>query len=140
MTNLVNIWGESNADLVGDDSSPTLTIKNTSSGIGLSIDTSSGTGPGLDILSVNTSYAARVRGAVATAPGLYVGHSVAAGATIAPVQIAASTASQAVLSISGVFMSTASVAITAATSAFIIPVYHQTQKVWGYITCSKGVV
>jgi len=47
---------------------------------------------------------------------------------------------QAVFSISGVFISTASVAITAATSTFIIPVYHQTQKVWGYITASKGVV
>lgn len=116
MANLVNIWGESGADIIGDDSSPTLTIKNSS------------TGRALDVL-----------GPTAT-EGLLVGNVPTGGATIAPLRVAASVASQAYLSFSGGLMSTASVAVTAATSAFVIPVYHETEKAWGYITASKGVV
>ncbi len=115
MANLVNIWGESNADLIGDDSTPTLTLKNTSTGVALS-----------------------VLGATAVS-GALIGNVPTGGATIAPLRVAASVASQAVLSISGVFMSTASINVTAAQAAFIIPVYHETEKVWGYITASKGV-
>ncbi len=140
MTNLVNIWAETNADLIGDDSTPTLTIKNTSTGYGLSIDTTSGTGAAIDLLSDNTTQAARVRSAAAGAPGLLVGHSVAAAATVAPITLAASTASQAVIAIQGVFMSTASLAVAADNTAFIIPVYHQSEAVWGYLAASTGLV
>lgn len=120
--------GESNADFIGDDSTPTLTFKNSSSGNALYVDGTAGTGIGLNVL-----------GKAAT-EGALLGNQPTGGATIAPLRVAASVASQAVLSVSGVFMSTASVAVTAATSAFIIPVYHESQKVWGYITASKGVV
>jgi len=46
MANLVNIWGESNADIIGDDSSPTVSFKNTSSGYGVTGE-SIGTGSGV---------------------------------------------------------------------------------------------
>lgn len=35
MGNIVSIWSETNADIVGDDSTPALTLKNTSTGPGL---------------------------------------------------------------------------------------------------------
>lgn len=139
MTNLVNLWGEENADLIGDDSSPTLTIKNTSSGVGLSLDTTEGTGSALDVLSDNTSYAARIRSAAAGVPGLLVEHSVAANVTVAPLQVAQSTASGAVLSVAGVFISTASMNEAQNQSAFHIPVYHSSENILGYISVSKGV-
>lgn len=62
-----------------------------------------------------------------------------AGATIPALRVVASTASQAFISFSGVFASTASVNTTGAAAAFVIPVYHESQKVWGYVTASKGV-
>lgn len=62
-----------------------------------------------------------------------------AGATTAPLSIVASTASQAIMSISGVFISTASINLAANKTAFIIPVYHETQRVFGYLAASIGV-
>lgn len=64
----------------------------------------------------------------------------AGGATIAPLKVVASLASQAVLQISGVFISTASINLLASQTAFVIPVYHQSQGIVGYINVSKGVV
>ena len=139
MANLVNIWGEENADLIGDDSSPTLTIKNTSSGVGLSIDTTEGTGAAVDLLSDNTTYAGRIRSAVTEAPALLVEHSVLGSATVAPLSAVQSTASGAVLSIGGVFISTASMSVDANTTVFHIPVYHSTENILGYVAVSPGV-
>ena len=48
MGNLVNIWGESNADVIGDDSSPTLSFKNTSTGSAVKA-TAIGAAPTIDI-------------------------------------------------------------------------------------------
>lgn len=65
--------------------------------------------------------------------------SVGANATIAPLRIVASTASQAVIAVSGVFISTASINVAASATAFVIPVYHQSQGIYGFINVSKGV-
>lgn len=62
-----------------------------------------------------------------------------ANATIAPLRIVASTASQAFISFSGVFLSTASINVSQSQAAFVIPVYHQSQNIWGFISVSKGV-
>lgn len=37
MSNLVDLWSETNPSLVSDDSTPALTLKNTSTGAGLSV-------------------------------------------------------------------------------------------------------
>ncbi len=80
----------------------------------------------------------RVFSDIATNPALTVLQSVLGSATCAPLNLVASTSSQAVFSISGVFMSSASY-IEAAGSAFVIPIYHESQKVWGYINVLKNV-
>ena len=119
MGNLLNLQAETGASFLADDATTGLKIENTSTGIALDVvgDDSSTANPALRaIFSANV-----------------------AGATVAPLNITASTASQAVLSISGVFMSTASISVVQTQSAFIIPVYHETQRVWGYLSASKGV-
>lgn len=107
MANTVNLWAESNADMISDDSSPALTLRNSES-----------TG----------------------AEALLVANAATAGATIAPLRVVASTASQAFLSFSGGLLSSASIATAGSAAAFVIPVYHETNRTWGYITASKGVV
>ena len=104
------MWSETDADIIGDDSTPTLTLRNSSSGIGLKIDTSAtpaGTGPALDVLAVNTSYAARVRSAASAAPALTLTHSVINGPTTAVLQLVASGASAAFFDFRGAVASTA---------------------------------
>jgi len=64
---------------------------------------------------------------------------ISTNATIAPLRIIASMASQAVFSVGGVFISTASMNLSAGQTAFHIPVYHDSQKIWGFIAVSKGV-
>ena len=38
MSNIVSLWSESQANMIGDDAQPTLALKNTSTGIGLEVD------------------------------------------------------------------------------------------------------
>lgn len=116
MADLVNLMAESDRDIISDDATPTLTLKNT------------GTGIALNLLGSTAK------------EGAVIGNTPTGGATIAALRVAASVASQAVISISGVFMSTASINLSAAQTAFVIPVYHETQKIVGYINVSKGVV
>ena len=125
MPNLVNIWSETDADIIGDDSTPTLTLKNTSSGYGLSVDTTSGTGTAVDVLSDNTSYAARIRSAASEAPALQLSHSVINGPTIAVLQLIASGASAAFFDFRGAVASTASLGVTGANVAGLIRVWYQ---------------
>ena len=118
MATLKNLEAASGADIIGDDAQPTLAIKNTSTGRALDVvgSSSSTANPALQV-----KFAANV-----------------AGATVAPINVVASTASQAFLSFSGVFISSASYTI-AATNAFVIPVYHETQRVWGYLGAFKAL-
>jgi len=138
LANLVNIWGESNADLIGDDSSPTLTLKNSSTGDALKVDGSAGTGVGLNVDGNTTQPAATIDGA-ADKQGLIVGNAATSGVTVAPLRVTASAASQAFISFAGAFISTASINVAASQTAFVIPVYHQTDGKVGYINVSKGV-
>lgn len=153
MTLLQNLTASTNADLIGNDANPTLTIRSTvggiavqavgGSGIGL---TASGSGASVAIqgAALNSGNAGLFIGSAnATAP--YGGSALVATfgsnvstATVAPLTLVASTASQALINIQGVFISTASISMLAAQSAFYIPVYHQTQAVWGYVFASKG--
>ena len=127
MANLINIWGETDPSLVGDDSTPTLTLTCTSAGTGtgLFIDTTPGTGAALDTISDNTSYAARIRGGLSTAPALQLVHSVIQGATIAPLQIIASAASGAFFDFRGAVISTASLGVTGANIVGLARVWFQ---------------
>ena len=118
MTLIKNLDGSSNADIIGNDTNPTLSVENTSTGIGLRAvgNSSSTANPALQ-----AKFSANV-----------------AGATVAPLNLVASTASQAVFSISGVFLSSASFTVTMG-SAFVIPVYHESAGVWGYLSAFKNV-
>lgn len=62
-----------------------------------------------------------------------------AGATTSPLNIVASTASQAFISFSGVFISSASYG-GVGLPAFIIPVYHESQRLWGYVSAQRAIV
>lgn len=97
------------------------------------------TGPGLALTSTASVAQAVVYNTVVGNSALTLRENALSGATISPLSISASTASQAVLSISGVFMSTASINLAANKTAFIIPVYHETQRIWGYLAASLGV-
>lgn len=116
MADLVNLDAESDRNIIGDDSTPTLTLENSSSGIALK---------------------GKVSGA---APAIQAERTSTAGPTIAPIRAIMSIASGAVFGIQGVFISTASMNTAATQTAFHIPVYHETQGVLGYIAVSKGVV
>ena len=101
LANLVNIWSESNADLIGDDSTLALTLKNTSSGAGLSVDTSAGTGPGL-LVTRNVS-----------------------SATLGAIRITVSAASGAFFDFRGAVISTASLSLTGAMVVGLVKVWIQ---------------
>lgn len=136
--NLVNIWGDSNANIYSDEATPTLTLENGSTSQGLYAVNSS-TGTALKAENTSVGDGLNAVGAGAGGEGAVIQNAVNAGATVAPLRVIASQASQAVMQISGVFMSTASINTTAAQSAFIIPVHHESENVWGYLTASKGV-
>jgi len=159
MADTLNLYAESGRNIIGDDSSPTLNLENTSSGEVLKLQNAGGTGVQLSTVSAPTTSVFIQGGAggvnvqtVGTAitaqstatltPTAIFGHTVLAGATIAPIRVIASTASAAFFDFRGAVISTASVSMTAATSAGYI-------KVWingegganvGYIPILKGVV
>lgn len=111
-----NLAATTGADYVGNETSAALRIGNI------------GAGPGLQVEGVGTA-----------GESLRVTQNALGGASIAPLRIIASAASQAVLAISGPLFSTASINLTAGQTAFVIPVYHETARVFGYINVSKGV-
>lgn len=115
MADKQNLAASTGADYIGSEASPALRIGNTGAGIGMQVE------------------------AAGTVESLRVTQTALGGASIAPLRIVASAASQAVLAISGVFLSTASINVTAGQTAFVIPVYHETARVFGYINVSKGV-
>ena len=118
MPSLINLDATTAANYVSSETTPGLAVQNLSTGIAL------------DVIGDDTSTANPALRAIFSAN--------VAGATVAPLNITASTASQAVLTISGVFVSTASISMLATQSAFYIPVYHETQRVFGYVFASKG--
>ena len=130
MVLLNNLKARSGADYIGDDTNPTLTVTNTSTGDGLKV-TNVGAGIALNVIGASSASAM-------TGAALKVSFAAnVAGATVAPLAIVASTASQAFISFSGVFISSASYGGLASTNAFVIPVYHETQRIWGYLGAQK---
>lgn len=55
MADVVNLNAESDRNIIGDDSSPTLTLENTSSGNVLKLQNAGGTGVALSIISCATT-------------------------------------------------------------------------------------
>lgn len=126
-TKLVDIWATENAEISVDSTSPVQLFKNTSTGAG--------------VKGQNTSTGAGVVGAnTGTGPGVTAEAPASSGATVAALRVTASVASQAAIEFQGPLISTASINVAANQSAFVIPVYHQTNKTWGYFVASKGVV
>lgn len=114
--------------MIGDDSAPTFTFANSSSGDGLYVDGTKGTGYGLNVVGSATNNGARIS-TIATA-----------GMSIAPLRITASAASQAFMAFAGAFVSQGSINTTSLGQAFTIPVYHAGNNTVGYIVASKGVI
>lgn len=128
MADLVNLWSESARNIIGDDTTPTLTLENSSSGVGLLVDTSTitgGSGAAIDALSENTTYANRMRSAASAAPALVLEHSVINGPTIAVLRLVASGASTPFFDFRGAVASTASLGVTAANVVGLVPVWFQ---------------
>lgn len=147
MANQINLNAETDANMIGDDSSPTLTLENSSSGNALKLQNAGGTGVALSVVSAPTTsvfvpapnQAGHFRSSATTAPVLIIDKTVVGGSTIAPLRLLVSQASGAFIGVGGVFISTASMNLAANQTAFHIPVYHETQGVLGYIAVSKGV-
>lgn len=136
-SNYVEIAGDT---MTGTLNVPGFTATSTASLIGL-VNNGIHNQVGGSVLASTASIAgAVVYNTQAGVNALAIRETALSGATIAPLSIAASTASQAVISVAGVFMSTASINVAANQTAFIIPVYHETQRVWGYIAASVGVI
>lgn len=55
MADSMNLYAESGRNIIGDDSTPTLTLENTSSGAVLQLQNAGGTGPLLSLLSCPTT-------------------------------------------------------------------------------------
>lgn len=93
---------------------------------------------GADYIGSETGPALTVSN-LSTGPGLSVVATGTQGASIAPLRVVQSAASGAFLSFQGAFISSASYGGTASTNAFVIPVYHETQRVFGYISAQKAL-
>lgn len=118
MPSIKNLNASTQADFIASETTPGLRVENQS------------TGRALDVIGNSSS---------TSNPALKVAFNAnVAGATVAPLQVVASTASQAFISFSGVFLSSASYT-AASTNAFVIPVYHESQRVWGYLGAYKAL-
>lgn len=75
MANLINIDAETGANMIGDDSQPTLTLDNSSTGAGLAVTTASATGPALTVTK-------SAIGNISVGVLRVVGNSIASGAVL----------------------------------------------------------
>lgn len=96
--------------------------------------------PGIAATSTASLYGTQIYTDIATSEAAIVSKQVIGGATVAPMRFVQSTASGAFLSFSGVFISSASYGGLANTNAFVIPVYHESQRIWGYLGAQKALV
>ena len=98
MSNLVNLFAETGADLVGDDTSPTLTIRNTGGGPGLRVE-------GLVLVSsasIDQIAITTISNANTTVPALTISKSVVGNLSIGVLRVVGnSIASGAMLEFSG---------------------------------------
>jgi len=118
MANLVNLDAATGRNIIDDDTTPVLTLENTSSGTGLKVDNTSGTGIGLDVDTVgvgvdidstgnaveatSAAYAGIFKSTATESPIVDIVHDTAiASATIAPLRVTASAASGALLEFRG---------------------------------------
>ena len=102
MADLINLDTESDRIIIGDDSSATLTLQNTSSGNVIKLQNASGTGvplsvvssPTVSIMATGRGSAAVLRSSATTSVVLDVAHSVAISSpTVAPIRVLTSSAS-----------------------------------------------
>lgn len=105
MSNLVDLWSEREASLIGDDTLPTLTLKNTSTGPGLKVDTlvvMSGASINLANLSnLIIPSGATINSAVTAENALVIGRTVISSPTVALLKFFASGASVPIMSFGG---------------------------------------
>lgn len=98
MANIINLFAESGANMIGDDSTPTLQFENSSSGNALRTHVqASATGVGL-----------RASSAASVIPAAQFDHTVLSSPTVATVTLTQSTASGAFFEFKGMLASIAS--------------------------------
>lgn len=132
MVNLVNLDAATGRNIIDDDTTPVLALLNTSSGTGLHVDNTAGTGIGLDvdtvgvgldvdstgvgIESTSATYAGVFKSTATASPIVDIIHATAiASATVAPLRVSTSVASGALLEFRGGGVhSTASAGVTIA--------------------------
>lgn len=95
MSDTINLYAESNRNIIGDDSSPTLTLENSSSGKALR---AYGSGTGVALQAE----------AAATTPVVDLYHTTPGNATVAVLRVTASTASAPFFEFKGFLASIAS--------------------------------
>ena len=134
MANLVNLYAESGADLIGDDNTPALTLSNTGNGPGLQV----GRLHAVSTASIDILVTTRVQSANATTP-VRIEQTVVGNQSIGGLQlVGASVASGAVIEFRNKsFISiTSTVLTTVANTDYAIPV--QVGLETRYIPCFKA--
>lgn len=127
MSDTVNLFAETDRNIIGDDSSPTLTLENSSSGPALKLQNAAGTGtlismqscPTTSLYVVTPAVGAYIRSGATEAKSVVLDRSVCGSATVALLKLSVlSTASAPLLdfgtvsSTSGAVVSTASACAT----------------------------
>lgn len=116
MADLVNLNAESGRNIIGDDSTPTLTLENTSSGNALQLQNAGGTGVALSIVSTPTTAlfanvvgtAGHFRSNASLQPAVIADQGVISSPTVAVVRLTQSAASGAFFELRGFLASIAS--------------------------------
>lgn len=109
MADVLNLNAASGRNMIGDDTTPNLTLESTSSGEVLKLQNAGGTGIQLSMVSAPTTALkiASAKGGAVIQSGateglpLHVGHSVIGSVTVAPLRITASGVSQAAIELQG---------------------------------------
>jgi len=146
MADTLNLAAESGRNIIGDDSSPTLTLENTSSGNTLKLQNAGGTGTSLSIIScptvslkiasggagaeVESAVENYFKSSVTEQHALVIEHTTAiASPTVAPLKLGTSAASGAVIEFDIGLVSNASIA----TMAGAVPVRLKGEDKIAYI-------
>ena len=84
MANLVNVWAETGANIIGDDAQPTLTLSNSSTGAGLEVR-------GLAVVS-GASLSGTLSGQINLSGGILAGNATITGLNIVGASVASGPA------------------------------------------------
>lgn len=116
MADIINLTAETGRNIIGDDTSPTLTLENTSSGNVLALQNAGGTGVPLSVVSAPTTgifanvvgTGGHFRSNASLQPAVIVDHGIISAPTVAVARLTQSAASGAFFEFRGFLASIAS--------------------------------